>query len=235
MPSPPLNPRKVIPMEPSVTPVPAPPVRRIKKRWLIPGLLLVLLIALLIWAGIRGTWADLERKNPSTVADGPVCQLFLEKPPDQKVVRCAMLLGFSAEEVWRVVTDYDHFDEIFPYLHSTRATCEGGNDKHRTATYHLTGMVHSKLFGDWPFDTHVEHRELSRTVSWIERGHRVTYNAGSWEMIAKGPQQTLLVYSLAVEVTPFPDSVVRNVLLDHVKEVVTAVDQRLKKLHSTPP
>src|SRR5262245_48415515 len=102
-------------------PLPSPPARRWRKRVVIPCAIGLGLALFLGWAFVRGTWADNVPKDPATPADGVVCHLY-QPPGGPKQVRCALVLDYPAEEVWKVVTDYERFGEIFPTLKSVEAT-----------------------------------------------------------------------------------------------------------------
>src|SRR5262249_35638485 len=108
----------------------APPARRhLKKRVLIPGIILTLLVVLLGWAAVRGTWADTVEKNPSSSREGPLAQLY-QAPDGHKMVRCALVVDRPLADIWAVVTDYDHFHEIFPYLQSCHGAAEADGRYH---------------------------------------------------------------------------------------------------------
>lgn len=207
--------------KPPAAPAPAP--RRLKKRQILPLVLLALVAGFLAWASVRGSWADTVAKDPRSPADGTVCQLY-QSPDGHKQVRCALLVDAPVEQVWAVVTDYEHFDEIFPYLQSTHAVREADG------RYHLTGTAAAPVYGSWTFDTHLTHREGPPVyvVSWDEPGAELTCNRGSWTLTPTGPNQTLIVYLLELEVRHFPRFAVRNVLLDRVPAVVSAVAKRLQ-------
>src|SRR5215470_11648196 len=129
--------------KPSISPEPA----RIKKRIVIPAIFISVAVLLLIVGTIRGNWTDAEPRNPSSAADGVVTQI-LRTPEGRKQIRCATIVASSPEQVWKVVTDYDHFSEIFPNIR----TSKGVRDP--DGRLHLTGEVRS-IIGHWPMDLHV--------------------------------------------------------------------------------
>lgn len=202
---------------------------RLRKRYLVPGLFLALLGLLLLWAYVHGTWADTAVKDPTSVGQGPVTQLY-QAPDGRKQVRCAVLLDAPPDEVWAVVTDYEQFDSIFPYLRDVHA------EKESDGGYRFQGTVSAGIFGDWGYDTHIRHEETPGryVASWDEPGGELTVNRGSWQ-ITHRDGGTLLVYTLDVEVRHCPTFLVRDVLLDRVKAIVGAVARRVRKQQGAAP
>src|SRR3974377_466252 len=108
------------------TPASPPPAkkRRSQRRYLfIPLVLLLCDIGAMKWRTARGTWADRIERNPYAVSDGPISQLYQEG--DTKFVRCAIVLPYSVEHVWSVVTDYQHYSDFLPYVKGVTATQTG--------------------------------------------------------------------------------------------------------------
>ncbi len=213
--------------QPAPAPQPAPaatPPRRLRKRVLIPLIVVGIFGLLLLGAYVRGTWADTTPKDPTSSADGVVCHLY-RTPDGHTPVRCAVLLDHPIDRVWKVVTDYDHYGEIFPTL----ATVPVKVLRVDVGGYHLSGVAHSVL-GDWPFNIHINHKVTpeQRVASWNDTAGDVRLNRGSWTLTPKGPGKTLLVYSLEVEIKGYPNFLVRNVLLSRQPGVMGAVVERLK-------
>src|SRR5580692_10759487 len=102
---------------PSPTPA-ASRKRRCSRLLWIPVVLLLLAVIGLGYVYVRGTWADTEARNPKTASDGPISQLYQE-PSGDKVNRCAVILPYSMDSVWSVVTDYAHYADFLPYLKDT--------------------------------------------------------------------------------------------------------------------
>ncbi|MCI0459378.1 MAG: SRPBCC family protein [Gemmataceae bacterium] len=207
--------------------------RRIKKRFLIPAILLGIFALFLLGAYIRGTWADSDPRDPTTVEDGIICHIY-QTPEGHKPVRCAVLLDRPIDRVWKVLTDYDNWSEVFPTLHEQpiKVTPQAGpREGIRPSSYHLAGMA-SSVLGSWPFGISVEQSETpeKRVISWSERDHGdVRLNRGSFTLIPKEGGKTLLVYSLEVELARYPNFVVRNVLLNRQPGVVRALMEYLNK------
>jgi hypothetical protein len=202
----------------SISPEPA----RIKKRIAIPAIFISVAVLLLLVAVIRGNWTDAERRNPSS-ADGVVAQI-LRTAEGRKQIRCATIVASSPEQVWKVVTDYDHFSEIFPNIGASKGV------RDPDGRWHITGEVRS-IISRWPMDLHVRHEESAPkfVASWDEPYGSWKVNRGSWVVTQHGPDESLLEYNLELKVSPFPDFVVRAVLLDQLKPVLKAVANRAQQ------
>ena len=197
--------------------------RRIRKRIVIPTVLIGVVTALLLWGIIRGNWTDAESRNPSSAADDVVTQL-LRTTEGRKQIRAAVIVSASPERVWKVVTDYNHFSDVFPNI----GTLKGVRDP--DGRWHVTGEVRS-IVGRWPMDVHVRHEESTAgfVASWDEPHGAWRVNRGSWVVTQHGPRETMLEYQLELKVSPFPDFVVRAVLLEQLKPVMRAAASRVER------
>jgi hypothetical protein len=197
-------------------PTPSPS-RPIKKRIAIPITLIVIVVLLLTWGAIRGTWADAEVRTPSSAADGVMAQL-LRTANGRKQLRAALIVSVPPDRVWNVVTNYDHFTEVFPNISASKGTREPDG------RWHLTGEVRSIIWR-WPMDVHLRHlEEAGRFIaSWDEPHGTWKVNRGSWVVTPHGAGETLLEYNLDLKVAPFPDFVVRAVLFGQLKPIIKAV------------
>lgn len=208
----------------STAPAPPQPRRRVRKRWLIPSILLGLIAIAVIVIIVRGSWADSEPRDPKSASEGIICRLY-QPPKDDWQVRCSMVLDYPPEKVWGVITDYDNFADIFPTLKSCKVDSRG---KGRAQ---LTGVARSML-GDWPFDI-VVHEEVEAGkkyhVHWEGDSGDVQRIKGSWTVTPSGEGKTLLVYASHVEIKRYPDWSVVNALLLRQPQVMQAVADWLKK------
>jgi hypothetical protein len=211
---------------------PTPPPRRVKKRFLIPGIVLGLIALLVVGAYVRGTWADTTPRDPVSVEDGIICQLY-QTPEGHKPVRCAVLLDHPIDKVWKVLSNYSEWHEVFPTLASQPLTVQRGvpeGDGHFGG--HVSGVA-SSLLGDWPFSIHVTEKLLpnERVISWTggKPNEDVRVIRGSFTLTPREGNKTLLVYSLEVELARYPNFLVRNVLLGRQPGVVRALRERLNK------
>jgi uncharacterized protein YndB with AHSA1/START domain len=207
------------------TRVPAAKQKRRRTRLLfIPLALLALGLLALLIVYIRGTWATTQPHNPTSVSEGPVCQVF-QNPKGGKAVRCAILLPYPRQRVWDVVTDYGHYSDFLPYLKDTEAARKGD-------LWELRGQAASAVSGDWPFNITIteEKESVPWRVWWDNRPTQgaVAVNRGSWELTESSPNQTLLVLTLQAEVHSTPTFFLRNILLYRLKQVVRALEKRLQ-------
>jgi len=209
----------MLPGETATTPAPR---RRLKKRILIPLALLVILSSLFAALWIRGTVAETTERNPTSPADGVVTQLLLAAD-GRKVVRCAVVVEDPVERVWKAVTDYAQFEKTFPTIQGVQSSVEA-DGRHR-----LVCEV-SSILGSWPIDVRIRHEETPAryVASWDEPSGDVVVNRGSWTLLPAPGGMTLVVYTLDVEVRPFPGFLVRAVLLSRQKTVLTALKDHLR-------
>jgi ribosome-associated toxin RatA of RatAB toxin-antitoxin module len=203
-------------------PPPTKPGRRRARLLVVPVLLLGLGTLAFVIFYIRGTWATTQPRNPTSVAEGPVSQMY-QTPAGDKVVRCAIVLPHPAERVWAVVTDYPHYSDFLPYLSNVEATPSDDGCV-------MKGQAASAVSGTCPFEITVREDKHARRVAWDEKPAQgdVLLNRGSWELTPVGNDQTLLVLTLQAEVRSSPDFFLRNFFLYRLKQVVRAVERRLK-------
>jgi uncharacterized membrane protein len=201
------------------TSTPAPGRRRVKKRILIPVIVLGMVLVFLLWMYVRGTWADTVVRNPQTSAEGTVSQLY-RAPQGDVQVRCAILIDAPAAQAWAVVRDYANHPRFLPYVSALAVEPKDGD------RVHVTGTAHSRLWGDWSFEVNVDHKtdpDKEYFASWDEHGAGLAVNRGSWTLTATGPSQTLVVYALQVEAEGYPNFFVRNLLLDRLHKVMNGL------------
>lgn len=204
------------------TPTPAP--RRVRKRILIPSVLLVLFLVTLLVLIARGSWADTQIRDPKTPAEGTITQLY-RTPEGHTPVRCAIVVPAPAAEVWKVITDYDNHHRFMPYVTHVGST-ETADGRHRIA-----GLAHSQLWGDWLFDSTVKHTATDDgyKAAWDEAGDPLTVNRGSWQVRALGKNDSLVVFSLEIELANYPNFLVRNILMDRLHYVLKALRQEVAR------
>jgi uncharacterized protein YndB with AHSA1/START domain len=199
------------------------PPTRLKKRVVIPTVFIGVVVGLLIWGIVRGNWTDAHPSNPSSASDGVVTQL-LRNSEGRIQIRAAMVVKVPPENVWKVVTDYDHFADVFPNISTSKGIREPDG------RWHLTGEVRS-IVGRWPMDLHVQHEESASkfVASWDEPHATWKVNRGSWVVAPHGNRESLLEYNLELKVSPFPDFVVRAVLLEQLRPVMKVVANRAQR------
>ena len=204
--------------------------KRVKRRIYIPLILLALFVALAVGFFVRGAWADTVESNPTSPADGAVTQL-LRKKNDNVVVRCAVIVDAPPQEVWAVVSGYDKHGDFLPYLSKVAAT------KRPDGRVQIDGVAHSRIWGDWPFQSVAKHEESDEdgiySASWSEEDvDEFKVNRGGWDVAPWGKtgKQALLVFTLQVDLKSCPNFVVRNIIMDRVSSVLSAMrDETLKR------
>ncbi len=204
-------------------PAARPAKRCIRKRIIIPTLLIGVVTVLLLWGIVLGNRTDPQPRNPGSASDGVVTQL-LRTTDARKQLRAAVVVRALPDRVWKVVTDYDHFSEVFPNISTSKGMREPDG------RWHVTGEVRS-IVGRWPMDLHVRHEESTAgfVASWNEPYGAWKINRGSWVVTQHGAGEALLEYNLELKVSPFPDFVVRAVLLGQLKPVMRAVASRAER------
>jgi len=197
--------------------------RRLKKRVIVPVAILGAMLVLFCVVWVRGSFATSEERTPTSSAEGVWSQLWLS-PDGRKVVRCSAVVDHPVGEVWKTVTDYENFEKVFPTLKSVKTATEP--DGRRRLSCDVTSIL-----GTWPVNVRIRHQELpgKNVASWDEPSGDVVVNRGSWALYPAGPGQTRVVYTLDVEVRPFPDPLVRAVLLSRQKTIVEALKNHLDK------
>ena len=207
-----------------------PPPARTPRRVYIPLVLLAIFLLVAVGFFIRGTWADTQERDPSSIADSPVVQL-LRKPNGNVVVRGAIRIDARPTEVWSVVTGYDQHSKFLPYISKVEATPR--ND----GRIKVAGVAHSRIWGDWPFDALTLHDASPAdglfTASWSEDNvDDFEVNRGAWGVkpIDRNQSQSLLTLTLQIELKKYPNFIVRNVLMDRLPSVLTAMrDETLRR------
>lgn len=207
-----------------------PQPKTVRKRIYIPLIILIVLVVASVILFVRGTWADSAENNPATTADGAVTQL-LRKPNGNVVIRCAILVDAPPKDVWAVVSGYDKHGEFLPYVSKVEAA------KQPDGRFKINGIAQSRLWGDWPFEsltTHEEHPDDGEyAATWEERDvEEFEVNRGGWHLkpIDKTKQQTLLSFSLQIDLKRYPNFIVRNIIMDRLSSILTAMrDETLRR------
>ena len=214
-------------MASQTAPQPAP--RRVRKRILIPSVLLAIAALAGAWLWWRGTFADTTVRNPASAAEGAVTQLVSQD--GRTFVRSAIIVDAPPKDVWNVITDYDSHPRFIRYI------AELSSRKLDDGRVRLIGVAHSRLWGDFAFEVDVTHDvpppEGEYAATWHEENKSgFVVNRGGWELKPFGTGQTLVVFSKQSELAGYPNFVIRNILLDRLGAIVRAVrDETLKRRH----
>jgi hypothetical protein len=172
-------------------------------------------------AVVRGTRAE-EPLDPPPAA-GPVCQVC-RAPGGGKEVRCAARLPYPLERVWEVVTDYGHYGDICECLHADDVRHEPDG------RCRVAARARALLGGEVPFAVELRHeQDLDEySASWDQADGRVVVNRGRWLLRPAGRSETLVSLSLEVQVRGVPTFLLRNLSRGRLREVVLAVERRLR-------
>jgi ribosome-associated toxin RatA of RatAB toxin-antitoxin module len=213
-------------MTSTASPLPTPARRRVRKRILIPVILLGLLLLVLVGLFVRGVWSDTVEKNPASVGQGTVTQLY-RGPDGRKVVRCAILVDALPAEVWAVINDYSSHDQFLPYVSALTAT------PLQDGKIHLVGVAHSSLWGDWSFESDVSSKATpdkgEYAAWWDESDDELTTDHGRWDLSPTGAGETLVVFTLEIELSKYPSFMVRNILMDRLYKVLEALRAEVRR------
>jgi hypothetical protein len=204
----------------------SPPARRLRKRLVIPAILLALLLIVFAWLYWRGTTVETAARSPASPADGAITQLLATDRGT--FVRCALVVDADAASVWKVVTDYDSQADFLPYASEISSTRLGDG------RVRVRGVAHSRIWGDWPFESVVTEKEDPKrgeyTVSWDEEGQcDLEVNRGSWALTRLGEGKTLLAYMLQVEVRGSPQFLIRNIIMNRLPSLLRAVRDEARR------
>lgn len=227
---------------PTTAPAPAPaPARpRLRKRVLIPGLVAIAAASLLCRDVVRAMPSSAD--DPTQPSQGVHCAV--RKLRDGSTpVRCVLILDHPRERVWSVITDYERYPQIFPFVRAVKGRREG------PTRYHLDAVASSPLYSTWPFRVTIEHvggpdhpdakdRARPWSTRWDDPSGKLTTERGSWILAALGPDsrtvtgsapapRTLLAYTLDLKIAHVPALVTDNILMDNLPKVLLAVKQRL--------
>lgn len=201
-----------------MTPTPV----QIKKRVVLPLLLLGLALGIGARAVLRGTVTHDAPTDPREA--GTVTCSLLASPDGGKPVRCAILLDRPVEQVRDVLVDYPHYTDIFPYLSELSAKQEADG------RYRLKGVAASPVLHAWPFEILLtrEERPDGLRIAWDEPGGKLARNRGDWTLVRAGAGRTLAAYTLDIQIVHYPGFLVRDVLMDRMPAVLQAVRKRLQ-------
>ena len=171
-----------------------PQKRRVRKRLWIPSVLLALLLLAFGWFWWRGTSADSVERDPATAADGAVTQLLTQE--GRTFIRCAIIVPAAPAAVWKVVSDYDSHPKFIRYIGAM------SSQKLDDGRLRLTGVAHSRLWGDFPFVSDVTHAEKPAhgeyAASWHEDNKAgFLVDRGGWMVKRLPGDQSLLVFRRA--------------------------------------
>jgi uncharacterized membrane protein len=200
--------------------------RRVRKRIWIPSALLGVLMLSVAWLAWRGTNAETMERNPASAADGAITQLLSQD--GRTFVRTAIVVPAPPATVWKVVTDYDSHPKFIRYIASI------SSQERDDGRVRITGVAHSRLWGDFPFESDVTHAEKPTqgeyAATWHEEGKAgFVVDRGGWTVKRLSDDQTLLIFTLQMEIEGYPNFLVRNILMDRVGAIVQSMRDEVAK------
>jgi ribosome-associated toxin RatA of RatAB toxin-antitoxin module len=198
-----------------------PQPQRVKKRIYIPLILLVVLTVIAVGFYVRGTWADKEEHNPAGSDAGTITQL-LRQPDGNVVVRCAVVVDAPPKDVWAAINDYGSHKNFLPYVTKVEATPQPDGK------ILIDGVAYSRLWQEWPFQSLVTNKEDpgngEYSALWSEEDKgEFKVNRGGWSVKRFGKGETLLAFTLQIEMEKVPNFLVRNIIMDRLHSVLKAM------------
>ncbi len=194
-----------------------------KRRLWIPGLLFLGMTSALVWAIIHGNWSP-ALPEPTRSSEGVRCG-YESLPDGGKAVKCAFVVDKPMRSVKGMITDYNRFDKLFPYLRSAKGIPQGGDQ------IRFVGTAHYTSYDSFDFEVLITHHEgLSDfTASWDSPSKYLAKNKGNWNLHYLDSQHTLVTYTLELQVKGIPSFIIRNLLIDQVPQVAEAAKKNIEK------
>jgi hypothetical protein len=190
-------------------------------RLLVPGLVLLMSVAGALGIFLRGTYAQSAPPEPVSAHGEPIASV-VQRPDGTKEVCAVIRLSFPMDEVWQVITDYDHYGDICSFIHG--AETERGPDGCK-----VVARATTLLPADVPFAIELKHEQelFEYRSSWDQASGDVEVNRGGWVARPVGERETLLMIRLEVQMRGIPTFILRNLSRYRLCEVLRAVRQRL--------
>jgi hypothetical protein len=180
------------------------------------------MLAMLTWCVVVGLCPDIIRRNPATPAEGIVCQVY-QPPGEPAQARGAVVVPFPLEEVWAVVTDYEHYGDVCSSIHGAAVTYDPGGPTM------LTGQGDTLLRGRMPFRVQMDYeRRLDRwTVTWTGDGGKVD-NRGRWVLTPTERAESLVELEQDVCVDGIQPVFIRTFLMPRMRQSLALLCERLE-------
>lgn len=129
-----------------------------------------------------------------TIAAGGVAVKLVDTPvATMKDVWAIGTVRAAPEAIWKVVTDYEKYAEIFPGILSSETQAkEGAREWHKV-----------RLDYPWPLPdkwtlNEISHEPETRTIRWRRVAGTLKELVGSWRLLPDG-KRTLVVYQVRVD------------------------------------
>jgi hypothetical protein len=194
-----------------------------RRRLLLPALSVLLIAALALGVWVRGTYAGATATEPASTSEGPIASV-VRLPDGSRDVCAAIRLAFPMDEVWQVITDYDHYGDICWFMHDTEMERSPDGGK-------ITARVQTPLPRDVPFSIELKNEQdlFEYRSTWDQASGDVLVNRGGWIARPVGERETLLLIRLEVQMRGVPTFLLRNLSRYRLCEVLRAVKRRLEE------
>lgn len=135
--------------------------------------------------------SDAEKR---AIARGDVAVKLVDTPvATMKDVWAIGYVKASPEAIWKVVTDYEHYPEIFDGILSSEIKARQGNKE-----WHKVRLDYPWPLPDkWTLNE-LTHDPAARTIRWRRVNGTLKELVGSWRLLPEG-DRTLVVYQVRVD------------------------------------
>ncbi len=163
-----------------------------------------------------------------TVATDSVTVTLTELEDNVTGVAGSILIKCPAEDIWRVLTDYNNFSRFVPRILHSKLVRDGGASK-MIEQIGQTGISFIRVRARVTLE--VEEEYLER-ISFSAVGGDFKVYAGSWFIQDKpGVEGTMLHYQARIKPRfPTPPALVRHVQKNDLPQVLSAIRQRVRKI-----
>lgn len=173
-----------------------------RPRSLIQGLLI---LALLVAAPACST-----HRLPKEMSEGNLKQMRDQLASGDKILSFAPVEGTDLkhaqvfgvvdapiERVWRVVTDYDHYDEFMTLVEESRVKWTRGNVAKFEMVFGLTGVPQPR----YNITVAMVHYPHKYRIEWVYIEGDIIDTFGSWTLKPFGEDRTEVIYSMFMDLS----------------------------------
>jgi ribosome-associated toxin RatA of RatAB toxin-antitoxin module len=134
----------------------------------------------------------------------------------------SVTINAPIEQVFKTVTDYDHYGEFLPEVKGVRSSDRKGAEVLVHYELKLMKTIHYTL---------KMREEAPKRIFWtLEKGEMMKANQGSWTFEAKSPTQTLATYQIEITLGPLVPKTLVNALVDtSLPKMLEAFKQRAEQ------
>jgi ribosome-associated toxin RatA of RatAB toxin-antitoxin module len=117
-----------------------------------------------------------------------------------------VLIRAPVDQVFRILTDYDRYQEFLPEVKSVRSSGRQGGE---VLVHYEVNVVKTIRY------TLKMHEEPPHRITWsFHDGEVMRDNRGSWTLVSKGPQETEATYQIELTLGPLVPRAIVNALVD---------------------